>query len=217
MSPRTLRNPGFLFFLFFKFLMGNYFFLFILLKLINNDVPISPIQQSDSVVHAYIYVYIFKNSVFHYGLSQEIGYRFLCYTVGFCCLSILNITVYIHWPQTPSPSIPSSLPIGNHKSVLYVYESVSVLQIGSLMPYFRFHIKVITYGISLSMRISSFIHVLANVTISFILWLSSIPLYVYLLNPFICQGCFHGLAIVTSAAVNMYMYLLKYSFVWIYA
>ena len=40
-----------------------------------------------------------KNILFHYGLSQEIGYSSLCYTIGPCCLSILNIIVCIYQPQ----------------------------------------------------------------------------------------------------------------------
>ena len=50
---------------------------------------------------SYTHVYI----LFHYGLSQEIGYSSLCYTVGLCCLSILNVIVCIYLPQTPSPSL----------------------------------------------------------------------------------------------------------------
>ena len=56
---------------------------------------ISAIQQSDSVIHIYILFHI----IFHYGLSQDIEYSFLCYTVGPCCLSIL----YIRGPQPPVP------------------------------------------------------------------------------------------------------------------
>ena len=62
---------------------------------------------------------------FHHGLSQDIEYSSLCYRAGPCCLSILNVIVCIYQPQIPSPSL--SLPLGNHKSVLYVCEFVSVL------------------------------------------------------------------------------------------
>ena len=50
--------------------------------------------------------------LFHYGLSQDIEYSSLCYTVGPCCLSILNVIVCIYQPQTPSASLslPHSLP-----------------------------------------------------------------------------------------------------------
>ena len=89
----------------------------------------------------------------------------------------------LHLLTLNSQSIPppSPLLLGKHTSVLYVHESVSSLQIGSFGPYFRFHTEVISYGIclfltSLSMRISSCLHVAANGFILFFLWLSSIPL-----------------------------------------
>ena len=44
---------------------------------------ISAVQQSDSVIQ-YIYVPFYIR--FHYGLSQDIKYSSLCYTVGPCCL-----------------------------------------------------------------------------------------------------------------------------------
>ena len=70
-------------------------------------VLITTILQSDSVLHTHTcvcvcvcihtYTYIlFKNILSHYGLSQDIEYSFLCYTVGPCCLSILHIIVCIY-------------------------------------------------------------------------------------------------------------------------
>ena len=56
-----------------------------------NVVLVSAVQHNDSVIYVYILFYI----LFHYGLSQNIEYSFLCYTVGTCCLSILYIIVYI--------------------------------------------------------------------------------------------------------------------------
>ena len=41
------------------------------------------------------YTYILLHILFHYGLSQDIEYSSLCYTVGPCCLSILYIIVCI--------------------------------------------------------------------------------------------------------------------------
>ena len=58
--------------------------------------------ESDSVLHLYaFFLYIFF--FFHDGLSQEIGYSSLCYTVA-PCLSILNVVVCIY-PIHPSPSL----------------------------------------------------------------------------------------------------------------
>jgi len=80
----------------------------------------------DSIVtQAYIYRHYFSRIIFHHVLSQVIGYNSLCYAVEPHCLSILNVIVCIYQPQTPSSS--HSLPLGNHKSVLQVCESVSIL------------------------------------------------------------------------------------------
>ena len=35
-----------------------------------------------------LYINIFFHSIFHYGLSQDIKYSSLCYTVGPCCYSM---------------------------------------------------------------------------------------------------------------------------------
>ena len=52
-----------------------------------------------------------------YGLSQEIGYNSLCYTIRPGYIPILYIIVCIYQPPNPSPScFLSSLPLGNHKS-----------------------------------------------------------------------------------------------------
>ena len=54
------------------------------------------------------YTYIFFFSIlFHYGLSQDIEYSFLCSEVG-PCLFILYITVYICCPPTPHPILSPS-------------------------------------------------------------------------------------------------------------
>lgn len=45
-------------------------------------------QQSDSTTHRYKFF-------FHYGLLKDIEYSSLGYTVGPCCLSILDANYYI--------------------------------------------------------------------------------------------------------------------------
>ena len=42
-------------------------------------------------IYKYIHTHILFYILFHYGLSQDIDYSSLCYTVGPCCLSILYI------------------------------------------------------------------------------------------------------------------------------
>ena len=59
---------------------------------INNVVLISAVQQSDSVCEFRMCVHIIFH-IFHYGLSQDIEYGSLYYTVGTCSLSILYILV----------------------------------------------------------------------------------------------------------------------------
>ena len=86
----------------FCFLFFNFF---IELQLIYSVVPISAVQQSDSVIHIQTF---FFNILFHYGLSQHIEYGSLCYPV-LCCLSILYITACICPSQSPSPSLPHPL------------------------------------------------------------------------------------------------------------
>ena len=65
------------------------------------------------------------------------------YTVGPCCLS------YVYYFAPANPKLPShpfpTLPLGNHKYVLYVCQSVSVLQLSSLLSYLRLHKQVISY------------------------------------------------------------------------
>ena len=60
---------------------------FIKVQLIYN-VLIFVIWQNDSVIyiytHKYLYIYYF-HIIFHYGLSQDIEYCSLCYTIRPCC------------------------------------------------------------------------------------------------------------------------------------
>ena len=77
-----------------------------------NVVQISALGQSDSVTHL---LHSFFYILFQKGLSQEIGYSSLCYTVEPCCLSILNVIVCIHQLQTYKsliiPSLTCSHPV----------------------------------------------------------------------------------------------------------
>ena len=63
-------------------------------------------------------LYILFHTLFPYGLSQDIEYSSLCYTVGPCCLSILYIQFASANPKLPCP--PSSTPfyLGNQQPVL---------------------------------------------------------------------------------------------------
>ena len=67
----------------------------------------------------------FLHILFHYGLSWDIEYSSLCYTVGPCYLPILYTSLHLLIPN--SQSFPPPPPLGNHRSVLYACESVSIL------------------------------------------------------------------------------------------
>ena len=83
---------------------------------------ISAVQQSDSVIHIYILFHI----LFHYGLSQDIEYSSLCYTVGTLFIHSIYNSLHLLNPNSQSILPSPLLPLGNHKSILYVCESVSV-------------------------------------------------------------------------------------------
>ena len=86
-------------------------------------VLVSGIQQNDSIIH--IHVSILFETLFPYGLLQNIEQSSLCYTVGSCWLSVLKRVVCdIHLKLTIYPS-PQHFPFDNH--LFSVCESVSVL------------------------------------------------------------------------------------------
>ena len=59
--------------------------------MINSVVLVSCVQQSDSVIHVFIVFQV----LFPFRLLQNVEQSSLCYTVGPCWLSILNIAVCI--------------------------------------------------------------------------------------------------------------------------
>ena len=59
--------------------------------MIYNAVTIAAIQQNDSVICIYI---LFLNILYH-SLSQEIKYSPMYHVLRSCCLSVLNVIVYI--------------------------------------------------------------------------------------------------------------------------
>ena len=119
-------------------------------------------------------------------------------------------------PQTPSPSLSLLLPIGNHKSFLHVHEFASFLYMGSCCAvYYIPDTSDITWYLSfsfrlasLSMRISSPIHVTTNGIILFLSWLCSIPVCICTTSSYHSSvvghlGWFHIWATVNSAAMNI--------------
>ena len=82
--------------------------------MIYNVVLVSGAQQSDSVIHMHGSI-LFQN-FFLFWLLESTEQSSLCYTVGPCSLTVLNIAVCTGQPQTPNLSPPLSP--GNHKLVL---------------------------------------------------------------------------------------------------
>ena len=86
---KSMFNPLFFWLKLFDFLL--IFSFFIEVQLIYNVVLVSGVQQSDSVIH--IRIPSLFQILFYYRLLQDTEYSSLCYTVGPCCLSILDILV----------------------------------------------------------------------------------------------------------------------------
>ena len=113
-------------------------------------------------------------------------------------------------PASHSIPPPPPCPFVNHKSILYVCESVSVSWITSSVSYFRVYVSVILYGICrslsdlnlLSMIISRSIHIATNGLCSFFLWLNSIPLYICITSSFSIHVSME------IQVVSMYLYIL---------
>ena len=132
---------------------------------------ISAIQRSDSIIHIYI--------LFHYVLSEDIEYSFICYTIGLHCLSILYI---IQWfvsanPKFQTPRSPSSSPLATTVCSLCLW----VCFVDGFIRVIS-EIRVISYGIYLCLSDlvwpSLCPSMLLQMALFHPLWLSSIPLCV---------------------------------------
>ena len=126
---------------------------FIGVQLIYNVVLVFAVQQSESVIHMHISP-LFQIS-FPFRSPKNIEESSLCYAIGSHQLSILYIKqiyvtyVYICQSQFPN-SFHSPSPLGIHKFVFYIWNSVSALHIRSSIPSFLDPI-VILYNICFSL------------------------------------------------------------------
>ena len=78
--------------------------------------------------------------------SKSASLGSLCYTGTSHHQSNLHTIEYIHrcyFSISPTLSFPPCV----HKSVIYICISISFLQIGSSIPFYRFHICVLIYNI----------------------------------------------------------------------
>ena len=115
----------------------------------------------------------------------------------------------------PLPCLPRK-----HESILHFHDLFCFVD-RSIVPYFRLHIQVISYGILffffwltlLSMRVSGSIHVAANGIILYFFmteWYSIVYMYhIFLIYSYVNGhlGCFHVLAIVNGAVINISYHL----------
>ena len=85
-------------------------------------------------VYTHIHVSVLFKIIFPSSLLHNIEQGSLCYTVGPCWLSILNIAMCTSIPNSLTVPSPQPLPSGNQKFILC--ECVSVLKISSFVSFF---------------------------------------------------------------------------------
>ena len=97
---------------------------------------ISAVQQSDSVIHTYIYIYIssFSYSLWFIAIYIKIYIYWIQFLVlvGSHCLSTLYIIVCTANPKLPVHFSLSPVPLGNHKSVLFILSYSKAFAFGSV-------------------------------------------------------------------------------------
>ena len=86
----------------------------------------------------YAHIYMVFTIPFLYGLSPDVEDSSLCYTVGLCCSSILNVIVCIYQPQTPSQSLDLPSSFLATTSMFSMSVCLSLFCACSFVPYFRF-------------------------------------------------------------------------------
>ena len=108
-------------------------FIFIKIQLVYSVVSISAVQYRDPVIQ--IYTFFFSCYLPSWSITSDwIQFPVLFHRISLFIHSKCN-SLRLSTPNSQSFPFPPLSP-GNHKSVLHVCESVSVLQIGSFVPYF---------------------------------------------------------------------------------
>ena len=110
---------------------------FIDIQLIYSVMPISAIQQRDSVIHIHSFLKTFFSIIVHHEILSIVP-----------CATQQEFVVYPSYMESfasANPKLPVvlptvSFPLGKRKSALYICEYVSDLQRGLFAPYFKFHI-----------------------------------------------------------------------------
>ena len=109
------------------------FLLFIGVQLLYNVVLLSAVQQSESVTHTHMPLWL---DVLPTEVTAEYWVEFSVLYGRFSSLSTLCIAVYIS--QSPSSSHAPLSFLGVHSFVLYIFVSIPALQIGLSVPFFTF-------------------------------------------------------------------------------
>ena len=104
-------------------------------QLFYNVVLVSTVQRSESAICIHISPLFWIS--FPFKSSQNIEQSSLCYTVGSHQLSVLYIVVDICQSQSLNSSHSPPCPLGNHKFVFYICDSISALQISSSVHFFQ--------------------------------------------------------------------------------
>ena len=115
-------------------------------------------------------------------------------------------------------TLPTLFSLNIHIFVLYIYVSISALQIRSSIHFSRFHISVLgiifvfLFLTSLCTTVLTSIHIYVDGTLSFLLmaeWYSTVFLFhIFFIHSVDGHlGCFHVLAILNCAVTNTGVYL----------
>ena len=191
-----------------RFFSVSGLFLSLKVQLIYSVVAISAVQHTHT--HTHTHTHSFSHTIFHPVLLQDWTWFSVLYSRTPLLIHSKCNSLHLPTPNLPSIPVPphTLLPTPRQRQGCSpCVWSVSVLQIGWFVPYFRFHIiNGITWYlsfsfwlISLGMRLSSCIHVATGGIILSFLWLSS-PSYMYHIFLILSYveghlGCFHVLAV----------------------
>ena len=124
-------------------------------------------QQSKSVVCVCAHLSVCDNLAIFFSvfflvlfysifLSFDFYFTYFIYSRFLLVINFIHISVYMSIPIsqfiTPPPPPPPRLsPLRVHTFVLYICVSISSLQTGSSVPFFRFHIYALIYDICFSL------------------------------------------------------------------
>ena len=143
---------------------------------INNIMIVSSAQQRDPAIHTH--VCNLPQIPLPSRLPHDIEPSSLCYTVGPCWLSILNVVVHIGRSQTPTLSLPLTFPAVTINSFLksvslFLFQSLRYLNF-ALPSYFVLSVYP-AFCMVLPLPLLSTVFPTANRKVSFFLFFQRLP------------------------------------------